>query len=147
MAVDHHRDVQIDATQAGIDEAMLAFRVFVEEMGLDHDAMWELRVALSEWLVNVMTHAYEGQDGGPIAVRYSYAQDEMAVEVTDEGPSFDPLLLVPPDTSEAADQRRIGGLGVHFIRHLMDRVSHARVGGRNTLTMAKRAVPIGTGMA
>jgi serine/threonine-protein kinase RsbW len=141
----HCRGLRVDATTSGFDEATVAFRVFTDDVGLDHDALWDLRVALSEWLANIAMHAYKGRDGGVVDLEYRYADGEVVVSVTDDGPAFDPLSLPPPDTSEAIDQRKIGGLGVHFIRRLMDRVEHRRDDGRNTLVIGKRAWPAGAG--
>jgi serine/threonine-protein kinase RsbW len=58
--------------------------------------------------------------------------------VEDDGPHFDPLSLPPPDVTVGLADRRVGGLGVHLVRNLMDTVSYARTAGRNQLCMSKR---------
>ena len=42
------------------------------------------------------------------------------------------------DTSLSAEQRPIGGLGIHLVRQIMDEVSYARVEDRNILTLKKK---------
>jgi serine/threonine-protein kinase RsbW len=53
----------------------------------------------------------------------------------DDGPDFDPLSALPPDLDASLEDRAIGGLGLHFIRKLAHDVCHARVDGRNRLSL------------
>ena len=64
---------------------------------------------------------------------------EVTVEVSDDGRPFDPLTVAPADLDQALEERSIGGLGVHFVRRVMDRLEYRRDAGRNVLTMHKRA--------
>ena len=68
----------------------------------------------------------------------------VTAEVSDDGRAFDPLKVPPPDLESDLQSRPVGGLGVHFIKTLMDEVSYRREGGRNILTMHKRFGPAGT---
>jgi serine/threonine-protein kinase RsbW len=64
--------------------------------------------------------------------------DLVTMTVEDDGPQFDPLRLAHPDVTASLADRRVGGLGVHLVRNLMDIVSYARIAGRNQLRMARR---------
>jgi len=57
--------------------------------------------------------------------------------VSDDGVPFDPLAVAPPDTSLPLEQRPLGGLGIHLVRHLVDEVTYERRGDRNVLTLVK----------
>jgi anti-sigma regulatory factor (Ser/Thr protein kinase) len=74
---------------------------------------------------------------GEIVVRLRRRRREVVAEVEDDGRPFDPLQAPPPDLSAPLAERRVGGLGLHFVRNLMDQVSYARVGTRNILKMLK----------
>ena len=50
---------------------------------------------------------------------------------------FDPLTAKAPDLGAEADARPIGGLGIHLVRAIMDRVAYERVGGTNRLLLEK----------
>jgi sigma-B regulation protein RsbU (phosphoserine phosphatase) len=50
---------------------------------------------------------------------------------------FDPTLVETPDTSLMAEERRVGGLGIHLVRKLMDSVNYEREDGKNILTLVK----------
>jgi anti-anti-sigma factor len=54
------------------------------------------------------------------------------------GQAFDPLQAPLPDLTADLAERQVGGLGIHFIRSLMDAVAYDRRDGRNRLRMVKR---------
>jgi anti-sigma regulatory factor (Ser/Thr protein kinase) len=59
-------------------------------------------------------------------------------EVIDYGRPFDPLSVPPPDLDAPIEERRIGGLGLHIVREMMDTLEYAREGGRNVLRLSKK---------
>ena len=67
--------------------------------------------------------------------------DDGSVQATvaDDGKEYDPLQREDPDVNAPLEERRIGGLGVLLVKRLMDDVRYARTGGRNVLTIRKRA--------
>ena len=41
------------------------------------------------------------------------------------------------DTTLAAKERRIGGLGIHIVRQMMDSINYERIDNLNVLTLRK----------
>ena len=114
---------------------------FVEECadrcGLDAKRKFGLLVAVEEAFVNICHYAYP--DGaGDVELACGCEGDEFLVELADRGMPFDILSLPDPDTTADIMEREIGGLGVHFIRKLSDKVSYRREGGRNILRLVLR---------
>ena len=62
---------------------------------------------------------------------------EIEFIVDDSGRPFDPTLAEQPDLELGVDERPVGGLGIHLVRSIMDKVSYAREGGHNILKMKK----------
>ena len=58
--------------------------------------------------------------------------------IIDSGKPFDPTVQAEVDTSLSADERNIGGLGIHIIRQNMDSINYERMGGLNVLTLRKK---------
>jgi anti-sigma regulatory factor (Ser/Thr protein kinase) len=57
----------------------------------------------------------------------------------DEGRPFDPLAQAAPDVTASAEDRPIGGLGLHLIRQLCDELHYERDPVRgNVLVMTRR---------
>ncbi|MGH8701072.1 MAG: ATP-binding protein, partial [Burkholderiales bacterium] len=58
--------------------------------------------------------------------------------IEDDGVPFNPLAMPAPDVSTPLRERRVGGIGIHFVRSLMDGVAYDRAGERNRLVLTKR---------
>ncbi len=96
-----------------------------------------VNLVLEEWVVNIISYAYADEAAHTIAVQLWCEPGRLCVEIVDDGQPFDPTVQEPPDTSAPLDQRKIGGLGIHFIRQTMDVVSYDRCNNRNVLTLSK----------
>lgn len=123
---------------AAIGEAADEITQFCETHGVPPSAIAHLNLALDEVMTN--TIAYGWPEGGEheIALTVSVSGGAVVAEVSDDGRAFDPLQVPPPDLDSDLESRPIGGLGVHFMKTLMDDVTYRRDGGRNILTMRKR---------
>lgn len=99
----------------------------------------DVRLAVEEVFTNIYTHGY-GHDEGWVEVMLGRSSNRIEVEISDEGPLFDPATAVPPDLEADLMEREIGGLGWHFVRQVMDEVSWVpREGGGNTYRLVKLA--------
>lgn len=130
--------VRVGAGQDGVRAAAGALDRFEAIHGLDPEAAWPVHVALDEVLSNVVRHGAAGRPDPLIEITFALEGGSLEVTVVDDGPAWDPLTLPPPDTASPLEARRPGGLGVHLVRNLMDRVAYAREEDRNRLTFARR---------
>jgi anti-sigma regulatory factor (Ser/Thr protein kinase) len=112
---------------------------YAEENRLSPEIAFHVNLALDEVVTNVIMHGYE--DGGrhEIQIRLELGADALTVEVEDDGRAFNPLDAPPPVLDLSIEDRPIGGLGIHFVRSVMSRITYRREGGRNILTMVKDA--------
>lgn len=104
-------------------------------------AVGHLNLALDEAMTN--TIAYAWPEGGAHEMSLTVAIDGgmIMAEISDDGIAFDPLRVPPPDLESDLESRPVGGLGVHFMKTLMDEVAYRREGERNILTIRKRLGP------
>ncbi len=109
---------------------------FGQRAGLDLAVVDAVNIALDELVTNVICHGDASATGG-IQVVLAVAGHRLTVEVTDDGRPFDPLSRPAPDTTLDIDSRPVGGLGIHFVRTLMDEISYRREGGCNRVRLAK----------
>ena len=107
---------------------------------LSPDLLADLHIALDETLTNIMKYAYADEGIHEIRVRLSIDDGILEVKIEDDGVPFDPLAQPEPELSVSLRERRVGGLGIHFIRKLMSEVAYARVMGGNRLIMRRRLV-------
>ena len=97
-----------------------------------------IRLALEEIVVNVIDYAYPEGTEGLIDVRAWSDGRVLRFVVTDSGIPFDPTAVPPADTTLSAEERPIGGLGIHMARSLMDDVRYERTDEENILTLEKK---------
>lgn len=71
--------------------------------------------AFSEIFNNIVLHAYRDSDGGTIDLEFTIAADHLAVQLTDQGKSFDIDAVKPLD-----DPLPMGGMGIHIARTMLD---------------------------
>lgn len=96
-------------------------------------------LALDELLTNVICYGYD--DAGPheISVTLRAEDGRLTVLVEDDGRAFDPRQAPPPDLDAPIEERRIGGLGVHIVRTVVDSFDYERRGNINRVILAKAA--------
>jgi anti-sigma regulatory factor (Ser/Thr protein kinase) len=111
---------------------------FCERNAVSPGSLMALNLALEEIVTNVISYGF---DGGDHEIDLELVLDDGTVQatVTDQGKEYDPLQREDPDVDAPLEERRVGGLGVLLVKRLMDDVSYARTGGRNIMTIRKRA--------
>lgn len=155
-------EVFVDGAQQSDDLTMLAIRYQTPAIVMRNDikqiptlAEWiggldipnelsmPVNLALEEVVSNVMLYAYPNKNG---QVFVEFARNEMPdpqhptliFTVTDGGIPFDPTSQAEADTTSSVENRKIGGLGIHLVRQLMDEIHYSREEGKNILTLIKK---------
>ena len=108
-----------------------------EEMHLDQSLSMSLNLALEEAVTNVIMYAYPKGSDGLVIIEAILREKSLDFIVTDTGQPFDPTAAPEVDTALDLDDRPIGGLGIHLVRKIMDRVQYERTDGKNILSMTK----------
>lgn len=92
-------------------------RHILGEEGWEKKATDEILLAVDEALTNVIRHAYQGKPG-KMMVSISTTDDKIEIVLEDQGRKFDPTQVPTPELP----CHKPGGLGVHFIRAIMDQM-------------------------
>jgi sigma-B regulation protein RsbU (phosphoserine phosphatase) len=96
-----------------------------------------INLALEEWFVNLISYAFDDDKIHEIEIALNYTDSAIEIKVTDDGKPFDPTADKPDDLTAPLEERKIGGLGIHFIRNTMDEFTYRREGNLNVVTMRK----------
>jgi serine/threonine-protein kinase RsbW len=115
-----------------------------EQMGFDRGTVYQVRLAVDEACSNIINHAYGGEGRGVIECSCHAHEDDLTVVLRDQGQPFDPQSVPPPNLSDTLEERTGGGLGLHFIREIMDEVDfNFESEAGNVLTMVKHKKGVG----
>jgi serine/threonine-protein kinase RsbW len=109
-------------------------RAMTEQGFLDRDA-FAMRLALEEAVVNGIKHGNKYDPEKVVRVRARILDDQVLVEVEDEGPGFDPDQVADPLAPENLE--RSCGRGLLLMRHYMTWVKYDGRGNRVTLCKSK----------
>ncbi|MCR5049657.1 MAG: SpoIIE family protein phosphatase [Paludibacteraceae bacterium] len=117
---------------------------WVEGLGIPAELNMPVNLALEEIVSNVMLYAYPKERNGQVFVEFSRFESKgqsgpsrLIFVVSDSGIAFDPTQREEVDISLAAEDRDIGGLGIHMVRKLMDEIRYERADNKNILTLVK----------
>ncbi len=96
----------------------------------------KMMTALDEALTNVVLYAYPEDQRGTVNIRICRNNNTITAEVVDHGKPFNPTAHPAPDVTLPIEQRPIGGLGIHLMRHLLTSLRYYRKKGENHLVLA-----------
>jgi serine/threonine-protein kinase RsbW len=112
-----------------------AVKDFAEKQGMKGEKLNQLEVALEEILVNISSYGYPATSGS-IEIQYRVTGDHnLVIEISDWGIPFDPLARPEADTTLPLEERKIGGLGIFFVRQIAKKVHYRREDDKNILTL------------
>ena len=123
----------LDFVEGFLDEAATVFR----NPGIRKHAT-SILLAVEEWYVNIVQHGFNGSQHGHVQITLKYKDGWVIARIIDNGPPFDPHTIASPERPTTVEEAKIGGLGFHLIRNIMDSTDYRRDGERNILIMKKR---------
>lgn len=135
----------IDTTILNRREELARVASVLDRIGADHQVapavLADVRIALDEVMTNIIKYGYTDDAEHAIRLSFRVLGDVLETVIEDDGIAYNPLTSPAPDVKAPLHARRVGGLGVHFVKNLMNEVEYERVGGRNRLVLKKKLRP------
>jgi anti-sigma regulatory factor (Ser/Thr protein kinase) len=135
VAPDHSVSLTIENTIAELETVV----AFVDRFGSDRHipgtVIHDLNLCLDELLNNTISYGYGDGHRHEIVVTLRLADDWLTAEIQDDGKAFDPTVAAATVSKGALQSRKTGGLGIHFVKALVDQVEYRRAGALNRLTL------------
>ena len=100
-----------------------------------------MKLVLDEIVSNIVKYAYTTSKAGSIDLELRYCDHKFSAVVEDSGKPFNPLLFSTRKSTDPLQHRKPGGLGLLFVKNLVDSAAYDRQDGRNRLTLTI-AVPL-----
>ena len=111
---------------------------WVEWLHIPEHLNMPINLALEEVVSNVMLYAYPKEKSGHVLVESWRWENNIFFSISDSGIPFDPTQQETVDTTLSAEERTIGGLGIHLVKNLMDDIQYRREDNKNILTLMKK---------
>ena len=130
-------EIVIDNKLEHIKRVADQFNSFARAQNLPDKLRQGIQNVLDDLLNNVVSYAYPEPGQHEIRITAEVATRKLTVTVQDDGIPFNPFETTAPDTNLPLEERQVGGLGIHLVKKLMDKIDYEHVDGRSTITMIK----------
>jgi len=110
------------------DQVLSSFSFFSENKK-NHS---RLELVLEEIILNICDYAYKNIEG-MIEVKTYEKENSFYIQIKDSGNYFNLLEFDEPDTESMIEDRKIGGLGIHFIKKFTASVEYKRENNKNII--------------
>jgi serine/threonine-protein kinase RsbW len=111
---------------------------FLERSGASERAIFKVRLALEEMLLNLIEHA-TGSRTQRIDVRVDVEPERVVIVIEDDGDPFDIRSAPEFDKSRPLEERQPRGMGIQLVRSLIDEMHYERLHSRNHLRLTVAA--------
>jgi len=105
--------------------------------GLSEACITDVNICLDELFTNIVSYGFVDDLEHIIRFTINVDNNMLTMNIEDDGIPFNPLEKKDPEIPAGLIDVKIGGLGIHIVRKLMDDISYERDRGKNKLTMKK----------
>lgn len=112
--------------------------IFLRSHTIDESIISRIELSVYEAVVNIIEHSSPDYRNRDIDVQCAVLEKEVLVIVKHYGEKFDMTSVVMPDLELHYKSGKMRGLGIYFIRTLMDSVEYSHDDMISTLRMSKK---------
>lgn len=123
----------IENNLPALSPLLISINHFLSGQSLPQETIFRVNLAIEEIVTNIVKYGYDDRNGHAIKVVLDLRPAMIHLRIEDDGHSFDPLQAPEPDIHVPLDQRKIGGLGLHLVRKLVDGIAYRREKDLNIL--------------
>jgi len=130
-----NRSITVRNSLADCDKLFAFLDELADRIGLTEDIYNDLKLAIDETFVNIVSYAFDEDSSHDIAIEIDHSDHRIDITFIDNGIAFDPLN----DSHKTMDQDNLdkGGMGIHIIRSMTDEQNYERIDQRNVFRLTK----------
>ena len=135
--VSHKNSFELKNDLSELETLCQHLNKFGHVTGLSEACIIDDNICLDELFTNIVSYGFTDDLEHIIKFTINVDNNVLTLNIEDEGIPFNPLEKKDPEIPADLIDVRIGGLGIHIVRKLMDDISYKRKRGKNKLTMKK----------
>jgi serine/threonine-protein kinase RsbW len=128
---------ELKSNLSELDNLCRHLETFGQKTGLSKKLVFEVNLVLDELFTNIISYGFDDGCEHVIKVTMTPENGGLCLYIEDDGKPFNPVEFEVPDVSCSIEECKIGGLGIHIIRKLMDDICYQRCEDKNILTLKK----------
>ena len=130
--------IQIANHLSELERLLTTLEAFGEFHLLSAEVLFCARLALEEMITNLLKYGYTDGDEHLIFVRLSLSENELTMEINNDGDAFNPFEEQAIPATRNLHEKAQGGHGLRLVRTLMDELQYQRQHDNNVLTIKKK---------
>lgn len=115
------------------------FRTFCKVHNIPEDKVFDVELSVEELVMNSFAHG--DVSGHSILISIGLNENELKVTVEDKAPPFNLLRHSKEIPDGPLEERKVGGLGIHLVKNLSDRIVYSGSKTGNKITIFKDLSP------
>ena len=96
---------------------------FSAKTGVDESVVFTINLVVEELFTNMVKYTYENSN--EILLQLKKNADDLIIHLTDfDVDPFDITKTAEVDTKQSLEERRVGGLGIHLVKQMIDKIEY-----------------------
>lgn len=116
-----------------IDRVCTEVKNFCCSNNVENDKCFDVVIIVDELATNIIKYAFTDGGDHTFDIIINKEEDQLHIQLLDDGIPFDPLKKSRPDTDSSLEERAIGGLGIFFAKQLSKQITYKRAKNKNRL--------------
>ncbi|MBF0607134.1 MAG: ATP-binding protein [Candidatus Magnetobacterium sp. LHC-1] len=112
--------------------------VSAQSLGLSEDVGFDSTLAVEEACTNIIKYAYDTPEQAWLNLGVAVTDNKLVITIRDNGRPFDYDSVPAPNLTANLTDRKPGGMGIYFIRQVMDEMRYEHKNGIGVLTLTKK---------
>ena len=109
--------------------------------GLPKKQIFQINLALDELFTNIVSYGFPDGNSHWIDFKLRLENNEVVIHIEDNGIPFDPVSVPTSGSAPPLEKCKIGGLGLHIVKKMMDEIAYERREDKNIITIKKLVRP------
>jgi len=106
-----------------LDEIFKFIKKFSAKTGLDESVVFTINLVVEELFTNMVKYTYENSN--EILLELKKEENNLIIYLTDfDVEPFDISKTAEVDTKQSLEERRVGGLGIHLVKQMIDKIEY-----------------------
>lgn len=128
---------ELKSNLSELDSLCESLESICQSLNLPQKCKFEINLALDELFTNIISYGFDDEEEHLIEITIDAEPDQVVIRIEDDGVPFNPVEASQPEIGCSVENCRVGGLGIHLIKNLMDEICYQRCGNRNVLILRK----------
>ena len=108
---------------SSLDEIFKFINEFSAKTDVDESVVFTINLVVEELFTNMVKYASENTN--EILLELKKNEDDLIIHLTDfDVDPFDISKTAEVDTQQSLEKRRVGGLGIHLVKQMIDKIEY-----------------------